>query len=213
MKVVLFGATGIVGRAILKEALKQGFDVVALTRDKNKITIDDSHLTVIEGDVTDPATVGELIAGADAVIQSLGIGGKGNGKPTTFVSQTNHLIMAQMKQAGVERLVVLSALGAGNSIAFLPRIFTAFILPYFMKWYKVILDDKNRLEADVKQSGLDWVIVRSAGINEKPAKGSITASLDGKGVKTTITAEDMAHFVVNQITDDTYLLQTPTISN
>ena len=39
MKVVLFGATGIVGRAILKEALKQGFDVVALTRDKNKITI------------------------------------------------------------------------------------------------------------------------------------------------------------------------------
>ena len=82
-----------------------------------------------------------------------------------------------------------------------------------MKWYKVILDDKNRLEADVKQSGLDWVIVRSAGINEKPAKGSITASLDGKGVKTTITAEDMAHFVVNQITDDTFLLQTPTISN
>ena len=213
MKIVIFGATGIAGRAILKESLKQGFDVVVLTRDKNKITIKDSHLTVIEGDVTNPSTVYEIVTGADAVIQSLGIGGKGNGKPTIFVSQTNKLIMAQMKQAGIKRFVAISALGAGNSIAFLPRIFTCFILPCFMKWYKVILDDKNRLEADIMNSGLDWVIVRSAGLNEKSAKGTIKATLDGKGIKTTITADDMAHFVVNQITDNTYIKQAPTISN
>ncbi|MGL5683731.1 MAG: NAD(P)-dependent oxidoreductase [Marinifilaceae bacterium] len=213
MRVVIFGATGIAGKAILKQALKQGFDVVALTRDKRKITITDPHLTVVEGEVTNPVTVSEIVTGADAVIQSLGIGGKGNGKPTTFVSQTNRMIMMQMEQVGIKRFVVLSALGAGNSIAFLPRIFTSFILPHFMKWYKVILDDKNRLEADVMNSNLDWVIVRSAGLNEKSAKGTITATLDGKGIRTTITAEEMAHFVIRQITDNTYLKQAPTISN
>ena len=174
-----------------------------MARNKSKISIKDSHLTVIEGDVTNPTTIDEIATGADAVIQSLGIGGKGDGKPTTFVSETNKLIMAQMKQAGVKRFVVISALGAGNSIAFLPRIFTCFILPRFMKWYKVILDDKNRLEADVINSGLDWVIVRSAGLNEKSAKEAITVTLDGKGIKTTITADDMAHFVVDQLTDNT----------
>ena len=132
MKVVIFGATGIAGRAILKEALKQGFNVVALTRDKSKITMRNSHLTVVEGNVIDKKTVGEIVAGADAVIQSHGIGGKGNGKQTTFVSDTNKLIMSQMKLSGVERLIVMSAWGSGNSIAFLPRIFTCFILPRFM---------------------------------------------------------------------------------
>ena len=121
--------------------------------------------------------------------------------------------MTQMKQLGVKRLVVMSALGAGNSIAFLPQIFTCFILPRFMKWYKVILDDKNRLEVYVMNSELDWVIVRSAGLKEKSAKGTVTVTLDGKGIKTSITADDMAHFVVNQITDNTYIRQAPTISN
>ena len=213
MKVDIFAATGIAGRAIVKETLKQGFDVVALTRDKSKITVNDSHQTVVEGDVTNPVTVDETFTETDAVIQRLRIGGKGDGKPTTFVSDTNKLIMAQMKLYGVKRLVVMSVLGAGNSIAFLPRIFTCFILPRFMKWYKVILDVKNHLEADVMNSDLDWVIVRSAGFNEKSTKGTITATLDGKGIKTTITADDMVHFVVGQITDNTSLKQAPTISN
>ena len=85
MKVAIFGATGIVGRAIMKEALAQDHEVTVLTRDAKKVKTTNDRLRVVEGDVTDRTTVRKVLEGQDAVIQSLGIGGKGNGKPTTFL--------------------------------------------------------------------------------------------------------------------------------
>lgn len=89
MKVAIFGATGIVGRAITEEALAEGHEVTILTRDAGKVRIKNDRLTVVVGNVTDRATVRNVVEGQDAVIQSLGIGGKGDGKPTTFVSDAN----------------------------------------------------------------------------------------------------------------------------
>jgi hypothetical protein len=63
-------------------------------------------------------------------------------------------------------------IGAGNSIAFQPWIFTKIILPSFMKWLKVIIDDKNRMEPIIMNSRLDWTIVRCPNIVDKPSKGS-----------------------------------------
>lgn len=48
-----------------------------------------------------------------------------------------------------------------------------FILPVFTKWFKVIIDDKNRMEESVKKSRLEWTIVRCTTVNHRPATGKV----------------------------------------
>ena len=172
MRVVIFGATGFSGKAILKEALAQRHQVSILVRNKSAISINDKNLNIIEGDVMDRKMVTEVLRNQDAVIQCLGVGGKGNGKPTTFISEATKLIVEEMEKGKAKRLVAVSNVGAGNSIAFQPWMFTKLILPFFMKWLKVIIDDKNRMEPVIMNSQLDWIIVRCPNIVDKPLKGS-----------------------------------------
>lgn len=212
MKIVIFGATGVVGSAITKEALAQGYKVTVLTRDAKRVKITNDNLTVVEGEVTDRGTVRKVLEGQDAVIQSLGIGGKGNGKPTTFVSDANKLIMEEMKLMNVRRLIAISVIGAGDSLYFLPWIYRKMIL-VMMKWFNAIIEDKDRMEPMIENSGLDWTIVRCTTVKDSPSKGRITASMDGKGIKYSITAEDMAKFVVSQLVDDRFKSKAPVISN
>jgi hypothetical protein len=107
----------------------------------------------------------------------------------------------------------MSNVGAGNSIAFLPRFFSKIILPIFMKWLKVIIDDKNRMESIIMNSPLDWTIVRCPNITDKPARQFCHATLDGRDLKLSITLGDMAAFIVKQMTDLSYSRQAPSISN
>jgi len=67
-KVVLFGASGMIGQRTLAEALRRGHEVTAVVRDPARIPAGHENLTVEAGDVTDPAAVTRLAQGADVVI-------------------------------------------------------------------------------------------------------------------------------------------------
>jgi putative NADH-flavin reductase len=213
MKLVIFGASGFSGQAILKEALAQNHQVSILVRNKSAISLHDKNLTIIEGDALDRKIVATVLKNQDAVIQCLGVGGKGDGKPTTFISDATKIMVEVMEENKVKKLIAMSNVGAGNSVAFQPWFFNKIILPYFMRWLKVLIDDKNRMERTIMDSQLDWTIVRCPNIVDKPAKGNFKATLDGKGLKLSITLGDMAAFMVNQITDNTFSKQAPSISN
>jgi putative NADH-flavin reductase len=213
MKIIIFGATGFSGQAILEEAIKQCHEVTILVRDASKIQSSYNNINIVEGNVLDPEVVASLLHHQEAVIQCLGVGGKGDGKPTTFISEANKIIVDEMEKQKVSRLIAMSNVGAGNSLSFQPWFFTKFILPYFMKWLKVIIDDKNRMEPTIMNSELEWTIVRCPNIVDKAPKGNVHATLDGKGLKLSITLGDMAEFIVHQLTDSTYSKQAPSISN
>lgn len=213
MKVTIFGATGFSGQAILAEALKQGHEVTILVRDASKVQIRHKNLTIIEGNVLNPQTVASVLNHQEAVIQCLGVGGRGGGKPTTFISDATKIIVIEMQSKNIKRLIAMSNVGAGNSISFQPWFFTKIILPYFMKWLRLIIEDKNRMEPIIMNSNLDWTIVRCPNIIDKTAKGSCHATLDGKGLKLSVTLGDMAVFMVQQVTDLSFSKQAPSISN
>jgi putative NADH-flavin reductase len=120
MKLVIFGATGFSGQAILKLALSKGFQVTVLVRNKSAITIQNENLTVIQGNVLDSNDIKKALEHQDAVIQCLGVGGKGDGKPTTFISDATKIIVEEMEKQQIKRLITLSNVGAGNSLAFQP---------------------------------------------------------------------------------------------
>lgn len=213
MKVIIFGATGFSGQGILAEALKQGHEVTILVRDASKIPIRHQNLTIVEGNVLNTQTVASVLHHQEAVIQCLGVSGKGDGKPTTFISDATKIIVDEMQNQKIKRLIAMSNVGAGNSIAFQPWFFTKIILPYFMKWLKVIIEDKNRMEPIIMNSNLDWTIVRCPNIVDKPAKGTCNATLDGKGLKLSITLSDLSKFMVDQLKQTVFIKQAPSVSN
>ena len=213
MKIIIFGATGFSGQAILEEAIKQGHEVTILVRDASKIQNRYNNINIVEGNVLDPEVVAFVLHHQEAVIQCLGVGGKGDGRPTTFISDATNVIVNEMQKKNIKRLIAMSNVGAGNSVAFQPWFFNKIILPFFMNWLKVIIDDKNRMEPIIMNSNLDWTIVRCPNIVDKSAKGKYNATLDGKGLKLTITLPDLSKFMVDQLKEMNFIKQAPCISN
>ncbi len=213
MNVLLIGATGFSGKEILKELLHQGYNVTATTRNASSIGLKDPKLTVLEGNVLDSLFIRNALKKQNAVINALGIGGKGDGKPNTLISDATEILVSEMERSNTTRLIAMSNVGAGNSKNFHPLIFRKIILPFFMKWLKVIIDDKNKMELKIIKSPLDWTIIRCPNITDKPPKNNINATLDGKGLKLSITNRDLAVFMVSQLQNTEFIQEAPSISN
>ena len=110
MKIALLGATGFVGTALLHEALTRGHDVTAIVRDPAKLPASD-HLTVVAGDVNQPAQLAPQLAGHDLVLSAYN---PGWGRPdlyTEFMAGSRAIEQATA-QASVPRLLVIG--GAGS---------------------------------------------------------------------------------------------------
>ena len=111
MKIVLFGATGQVGRRIAKEALERGHTVVGVVRDPARSQAPDPRVELVRGDATDPASVAEVVRGADAVVSAVSPRPGTTGSAPSL-SDTARGLIAGLKRAGVGRLVVVG--GAGS---------------------------------------------------------------------------------------------------
>ena len=106
MKVVIIGASGFIGTALLNEALERGHEVTAVVRNPEKITITHPKLTVKKGDVGDANTVAELVAGNEAVISSF------NAHDTPTYLKMIQGLADGIRKAGIKRILLVS--GAGS---------------------------------------------------------------------------------------------------
>lgn len=109
MRIVVFGATGSIGGAIVDEALARGHEVRALARDPSRVTARHERLSVDRADATDAGRVAEVAADADVVVSA--VGGAADGRPEVVVDAAQALL-AGLQQAGGTRLFVVG--GAGS---------------------------------------------------------------------------------------------------
>ncbi len=195
MKLIVFGATGKTGRHVWRRALARGHDVTAFTRSAGKLDGGDSGVRVVQGDVMDAGSVASAVAGHDAAVVALGSNGLRD--KATLAAGTRNVVDG-MTRHGVERLVVLSAAGAGESWRQIPWL--ARLL--FMTLLRNIHADHEAQEAVVKASALDWTIVRAAILNDEPASGRCTAGNTGPVGR--ISRADLADFLVGQVNDDAW---------
>jgi uncharacterized protein YbjT (DUF2867 family) len=209
MRLAVFGATGLTGGLVVSQALAEGHAVVGLVRDPARVGLTHPRLTVVGGSPTAPDEVERCVRGADAVIHCLGIGGKGDGRPTTLVSDSVNVVLAAMAKHGVPRLVCMSNVGAGGSGTwFANRV----VIPLFLRWLLPIVEDKDRMEAALRASSVEWVSVRLPSIvagTDKPLR----VSRDGRGLGLSITAASTARFLLAQVTSSEWVRATPSISN
>jgi nucleoside-diphosphate-sugar epimerase len=208
MKLAVFGATGLTGGLVVRNALAQGHEVVAMVRDPARMALENPNLVVISGSPTSRADVERCVQEADAVIHCLGIGGKGDGQATTLISDSVKVVVAAMQQHGVARIVCMSNVGAGGSGTWFAN---RLVIPLFLRWLVPIIEDKNRMEAALRASSVEWVSVRLPNIVEGPVK-PLRVSVDGRGLGLSITAESAARFLLAQVSSDQYLNSAPSIS-
>lgn len=208
MKVLVLGSTGGTGLELLEQGLEDGHQVTAFARRPQAVTLKHASLQVQQGDVLDYASVAAVVKGQDAVLSALGV--RQLGKNTILSDGTRNVIRA-MQENGVNRLVVESSLGVGDSRGQLGPMHNLFLLPVLLKH---IFRDKEVQESLVRASGLDWIIVRPAILTNGPRTGRYKAGFapGERSIKAKISRADTAELMLKQIADDKYLRQTPGLS-
>ncbi len=211
MKLLIFGASGGTGRQIVEQAISQGHIVSAFVRNPSAFDFKHPNLTLVRGDVMDPVSVEQAMQDHDAVLSS--IGSPANKIGTIRSEGTNNIIRA-MEKAGIKRFICQTSLGYGDSRKVLdqtPFYFKYLIVPFILK--KGFADHALQ-EKYIKQSRLDWVIVRPGNLTNEERTGVYQHGFpaDSKTIRVKISRADVADFMLKQLTDDGYLRKTPGLS-
>lgn len=209
MKLTIFGATGRTGMPLVRQALEAGYDVTVLVRTPAKMTMQDNHLTVVQGDAMNTADVDKVIQGADAVISVLGHS-KDSPKDMQTVAIRN--IITSMQKYGVKRLLSLTGAGV-DAPQDRPKLANHLIKFALKALSGDVLKDGEQQTAIIQQSQLDWTVVRSPRLNEGPHTGKYRVGWVGVNTGTRISRADVADFLLKQATDTTFIRQMPMISD
>jgi putative NADH-flavin reductase len=207
MKLAVFGATGKTGLEIIKQALHKGEVVTAFVRDAARMQIKDKRLIVVTGDVFDQEIVDLAVQGQDAVICALGAGNSLK-KTTIRTTGTIHIIRS-MQVNNIKRLMVVSAMGVGESwdtLSLLNKIFFATVLRHARK-------DHESQESVVRESGLEWTIVRPSGLTDTSRTGNYDYGENIRAKTSRISRADVADLILKAIEQDAFIGKAVTITH
>lgn len=215
MKILILGITGRTGRLVAEEAVTRGHEVVGIARNPAKIDL--KGIKVIEGTPNEFETVRNSIAGCDAVVSTLNLFPQSEalfGKVRSSLDSMSVSIantVRAMKENDIRRIVVMTALGVGDSVKEIPGFF-AFIIK--ITNIKHAYADHDRQEKILESSGLDWTIVRPVSLNDKNDNLSILYSIKGVGkIKPSVSRNAVAHFMLDCIEKGQFIKQRPGLSN
>ena len=210
MKLLIFGATGNTGKKLVMQALEQGHIVTAFARNPTDVKTKHDKLSVMKGDILDYVSVQRAMKGQDAVISALGI--KTLKKNTILSDGTKNIINA-MEKYGVKRFICMSSIGVGNSIQQkkeLGFLYNHIMIPFVLK---NMFTDKEVQEHYIKESNLNWTIVRPAILTKGKRTGKAKCySHDDKNIKAKISRADVADYMLKQLSDKTNIHKTISLS-
>lgn len=196
MRLALFGATGKTGRLLVDRALAEGHEVAALVRDPAKLP-PRTGLRVEKGDARERPAAARTLQGADAAILLLG---NFNRRPNSEISDATRTICDAMAGEGPRRLVAVTTIGVGDSLAPMKSLLFKLVIRTFARH---IWADRARQEEVVRASGLDWTIVRPGGLTDGRPTGRWRAigGGDPQPAKVEIARADLAAFLLGAVDD------------
>ena len=210
MHILIIGASKGIGLETTRQALEAGHQVRALARSADAIALLHPYLEKRVGDALNPADVASALAGVDVVIQTLGISFGALFHPVTLFSRATEVLIAAMKAGGVNRLISVTGLGAGDSggaISALQR------LPFQMVFGRAYAD-KSVQEQMIKDSGLGWTIARPGVLTGGARTGRYKVLAEpGQWRNGMIARANVADFLVRQIGSEDYLGKAPVLVN
>ena len=207
MKVIVFGASGATGKALVSQARERGHAVTAFVRDPKSISATEG-VKVVTGDARDPTAMNAAIVGQDAVLAALGSRTLGW---SDLLEHSAGNIIAAMDRNHVRRLVILGAAGALHDAArHQSALGRAFLRLLMRTLLRNVARDQAAQERQVEASGLDYTIVRPPFLTNAPAAGRYRVALDGLPARwKPISRADAAAFMVSQMDDATFVRRGP----
>jgi putative NADH-flavin reductase len=214
MKIAIIGAAGRTGRHVLERAVARGHEVVGIARDAAKLSgmlgsEARKSTRIITATAADVTALTEAFRGVDAVVSALGPNKtSGDRVLATGITAT----LAAMEAAGVRRLIVVSASGhLTDGDALFVRVL---VKPILGAALRTSYADMREMERIVQSSSTDWTIMRPPMLTDKDARGSYQARRN-LNVRSgfTITREDLATAILDQLEDPTTVHQAVSVAN
>jgi putative NADH-flavin reductase/uncharacterized membrane protein YphA (DoxX/SURF4 family) len=198
LRLLVLGATGGTGKAILEQAVRRGHKVTALVRSPEmlqglgeKLQGLGENAIIRRGDPTSADELQAVLAGHDAVLSALGLRGLG---ASTILSDAARATVRAMKAAGVRRLLVVSAGMLFGEAATVGRILRRTVL-------KNIAEDSAAMESVLESSDLDWTIARPPRLTDGPMTRRYVAA-DGRvpaDSHLSMSRADVANFLLDEV--------------
>jgi putative NADH-flavin reductase len=208
MKILIIGATRGIGAALLLQALETGYEVTVLARNPASITITHDNLRLLKGDILDSTSVEAAVQGQDAICVT--IGAPISFKPVTVFSEGIRQVLNAMQHHPGQRLICVTGIGAGDSKGHGGFLYDRIFKPLLLK---TIYADKDIQEDAIRKSGVDWVIARPAGLTNGPKTGRYRVLTNLEGVISgRISRADVAHFIIQELSEKKYTGQTPLLT-
>lgn len=209
MKIIVFGATGMMGKEVVKQALFNGNDVKAFGRNVFTEGLpQDEKLELVQGALFDEGEVYNAVKGCDAVISAIG-GAIDGADKTRSLGMKN--IVKQMEKAGVKRIVALGGPGvldgANGKLIMEQEDFPA-------QYYAVSQEHKKALEF-LKNSQLDWSFICPSMIQEGAPTGVLQATGNHmpEPNNSKISSGDLALFMLKELQQSKFVKQKVGISS
>ena len=209
MKLIVFGATGMVGKQLVQQALFKDKQVKAFGRNVYTTDFpDDKNLQRVQGALFDEQEVYHAIKGCDAVLSALGGGFDGSDKTRTLGIKN---IIAQMKKTGTKRIIAIGGMGSLNADENTLIIDT----PDYPPEYIPVGKEHQKVYEYLNESGLDWTFVCPPNIMNEGATGAYVTAAGHVPTpnKYQINAGDLAMFMLNELENNEYVKQRVGISN
>ena len=207
MKLIVFGASGGIGRLLVSGALELGHDVTAFVRHGRSPGVSSGQsldprdgLRIVEGDIFDPQSVGDAIDGHRAVFCALGARTL---KKENILSRAIPLIINGMHFHMVDRLITVGAAGALYPAGkYQPRIFSLLFGIARATLLRYPMADQRAQERLLAASDLDYTIVRPLLLTNGPPTGTYRVLPDALPSSShRISRADVADFMLQQLTD------------
>ncbi|MDP6436007.1 MAG: NAD(P)H-binding protein [Gammaproteobacteria bacterium] len=210
-KIVVIGATARSGRVIIQKALDAGYDVSGLARTPSKLRFEHPNLTLFRGDVRDVESLQAALTGDEVVICMVGYPTPKNpseeiGPVDLYTAMGENLIKA-MKAKGNTKLIMASSTGVEHRV---PNEATEpegdSMSDEWRFNARFLYNDMAAMETQIRESGLEYVLLRPGFLVEEPARNDMQFTIDGGTPKQrTITYEDFAAFTLAQVDSDEYV--------
>jgi putative NADH-flavin reductase len=217
MKLTVFAATGGIGRQALEQALATGHDITAVVRNPKKLCGEVRKIVTADLAAPDPAVLESAVAGADAVLS--GLGPRSNSE-AGIASQGTRAIVQAMQATDVRRLVIVSAAPVSTvpspgrpkpprhdpGDGFFMRILLS---PLTKAALRKPYADLALMEDVVRESGLDWTIVRPPRLTDKSLTGTYRTAY-GQNLRRGIfvSRADVAHLMLRALEQPETIKQT-----
>lgn len=222
MKLTIFAATGGIGRQLLEQAVAAGHDVTAIARNPRNLPATPARVVAANLATADAAVLESAVGGADAVLSALGARTKAD---TGVAARGTRAITGAMLATGGRRLIVVSAAPIGTvpspgrphpprhdpGDGFLIRYLGD---PIIKRVFHAHYADLAQMEDILRDSDLDWTVVRPPRLTDKPVTGKYRTAY-GQNIRggAFVSRADVAHYMLRALDQPETFRQTVGIAN